>query len=71
MPTGELSAGRQARSPLDNNGPKVESPAVSPALELLEELPAPPNVVTFLPGAGEAEALVLLAAAAADGAGAG
>lgn len=64
MPTGELSEGRQARSPLGNNGPKVESPAVSPELALLAVLLVPPNDVTAFEGAGVAEALALLTEAA-------
>ena len=72
VPTGEVSEGRHARSPLDNNGPKVESPPVSPAVPLLEPLPVPPaKAVTFLAGAGVAEELAVLLAAAAAGAGAG
>ena len=63
MPTGELSEGRQARSPLGNNGPKVESPAVSPELALLAVLLVP-NDVTAFEGAGVAEALALLTEAA-------
>ena len=70
MPTGELSVGRQGRSPLDDNGPKTESPLVSPVLPLLALVPVPPRGVTALEGAGVAEALVLLTgAAAATGAG--
>ena len=57
MPTGELSEATQARSPLGNNGPKVESPLVSLALPLLAVLPAPPNEITAFEGAGVAEAL--------------
>jgi len=69
VPTGELSVGRQARSPLGNKGPKVESPLVSPALPLLEVFPAAPSAVTFLAGAGVAEALAPFAAEAAAGLG--
>ena len=65
MPTGELSEGRQARSPLGNNGPKVESPLVSLELALLGVLPVPPSGVTAFEGAGVAEALALAAEAAA------
>ena len=69
VPTGEVSEGRQARSPLDSNGPKVESPLVSPALAPLEALPVLANAVTFLAGAGVAEVLLAADAAGATGLG--
>jgi hypothetical protein len=64
VPTGELSVGRQARSPLGNNGPKVESPLVSPGLALLSPLVVLLNEVTALAGGGVTEALALLTEAA-------
>jgi len=71
VPTGELSDGRQARSPLGSNGPKVESPPVSPGLPLLEVPVPPPKAVTFLAGVGVAGELAALLTAAAAGTGAG